>query len=77
MHNARRTRRSTKPSEWAVLNLHGSMLPLAERIIRDGAHIQIGIGDYHYAELGAPTNADLVSRIAEIAKRLGRHRIAR
>ena len=61
-----------EPIEWAVLNLHGSMLPLAERIIRDGGHIQIGIGDHHYAELGAPTNADLVSRIAEIAKRLGR-----
>lgn len=60
------------PIEWAVMNLHGSMLPLVERIIREGGHVQIGIGDYHYAELGAPTNADLVHRIAETAKRLGR-----
>ena len=58
--------------EWAVLNLHGSMLDLAEKVIRDGGHVQIGIGDYHYAELGAPTNADLVRRVAEIARRVGR-----
>lgn len=58
--------------EWAVLNLHGSMLPLAEKIIREGGHVQIGIGDYHYAELGAPTNADLICRTIEIAKQLGR-----
>ena len=58
--------------EWAVMNLHGSILPLAETIIRGGGHIQIGIGDYHYVELGAPTNADLVRRVVEIAGRLGR-----
>jgi len=57
---------------WAVMNLHGSMLPLAEKIIREGGHIQIGIGDYHYEEIGAVTNAELVQRIAEMARRLGR-----
>lgn len=61
-----------RPIEWAVMNLHGSMLPLAGKIIREGGHIQIGIGDYHYTEVGAPTNAELVGQIAEAARRLGR-----
>ena len=60
------------PVEWAALNLHGSMLPLAERIAREGGHIQIGIGDYHYREEGAPTNAALVARVVDIARAAGR-----
>lgn len=58
--------------EWAVLNLHGSILPLAEQIISEAGHVQIGLGDYHYAELGAPSNAELVRRVVDVAKRLGR-----
>lgn len=61
-----------RPIEWAVINLHGSLLPLAEAIIRDGGHIQIGIGDYPYPELGAPSNADLVRLVADMAARHGR-----
>lgn len=57
---------------WAVMNLHGSMLPLAESIIRQGGHVQLGIGDYHYRELGAPTNAELVREVARIAQSCGR-----
>ncbi len=60
------------PYRWAVMNLHGSMLPLAEAIIRAGGHVQLGIGDYHYRELGAPTNADLVREIVRIAHACGR-----
>ena len=64
------------PSEpgyrWAVMNLHGSMLPLAETIIRAGGHVQLGIGDYHYGELDAPTNADLVREVVRIAQSCGR-----
>jgi uncharacterized protein (DUF849 family) len=58
-------------TEWAVMNLHGSLLPLAERIIQAGGHLQIGLGDHPYPELGAPTNADLVRSVAELAARLG------
>jgi 3-keto-5-aminohexanoate cleavage enzyme len=60
------------PVAWAVLTLHGSMLPLTEAIVRRGGHVQIGIGDYHYAECGVPTNADLVARVAAIARAAGR-----
>jgi uncharacterized protein (DUF849 family) len=34
--------------------------------------VQIGLGDYHYGELGAPSNAELICRVVDIAKRLGR-----
>lgn len=57
---------------WAVMNLHGSMLPLAESTIRQGGHVQLGLGDYPYPELGAPTNADLVREVARIAHACGR-----
>lgn len=57
---------------WEVMNLHGSMLPLAEAVIRAGGHVHLGIGDYHYRELGAPTNADLVREVVRIAHACGR-----
>ena len=58
--------------EWAALNLQTSILPLAEQIISEAGHVQIGLGDYHYAELGAPGNSELVSRVVDVAKRPGR-----
>ena len=61
--------------EWAVMSLGGSLLPLAETIIGAGGHLQIGIGDYPYAETGAPTNSEVVRAVVEIANRLG-HEIA-
>ncbi len=58
--------------EWTVVNFGGNLFSLAAAIIAQGGHISIGLGDYHYPELGQPTNADLVRRIAEIARELGR-----
>jgi uncharacterized protein (DUF849 family) len=37
-----------------------------------GGHISIGLGDYAYPELGQPTNAQLVARVAQIAREVGR-----
>ena len=34
---------------WAALNLQTSILPLAEQIISEAGHVQIGLGDHHYA----------------------------
>ena len=34
--------------------------------------ISIGLGDYTYRELGLPTNADVIRRVGEIARDLGR-----
>jgi uncharacterized protein (DUF849 family) len=58
--------------EWAVMNLHGSMLPPVKKFVRASGHTQIGIGDYHYEELGRPTNAELVHMVVKIATRFGR-----
>ena len=34
--------------------------------------MSIGLGDYPYAEYGRPTNAELVRRVADQARSLGR-----
>lgn len=60
------------PVEWTVCNYGGNLLNIAAQAIAQGGHVSIGLGDYHYAELGAPTNAQLVSRVADIARSLGR-----
>lgn len=58
--------------EWTVVNFGGNLFALAASVIAQGGHISIGLGDYTYTELGQPTNADLVRRVAEIARELGR-----
>lgn len=60
------------PVEWTVCNYGGNLLGLVAQAISQGGHVSIGLGDYHYAELGTPTNADLVRRVADIARSLGR-----
>jgi uncharacterized protein (DUF849 family) len=61
-----------KRVEWTVVNFGGNLFALAASVIAQGGHISIGLGDYAYTELGQPTNADLVRRIGEIARELGR-----
>jgi uncharacterized protein (DUF849 family) len=48
------------------------LFQLAAPIIAMGGHVSIGLGDYTYKELGTPTNAEIVRRVAEIARELGR-----
>lgn len=55
-----------------MCNFGGNLFALAATIISLGGHISIGLGDYTYRELGTPTNAELVARIREIARELGR-----
>lgn len=59
-------------TEWTVVNFGGNLFSLAGSIIAQGGHISIGLGDYTYRELGMPTNADIVKRVAEMARELGR-----
>lgn len=61
-----------KRIEWTVVNFGGNLFSLAGSIIAEGGHVSIGLGDYTYGELGRPTNADLVARVAAIARELGR-----
>lgn len=60
------------PCEWTVTLGGASILPLAAAIIAEGGHVAIGLGDYHFSELGQPHNAELVARLAEIAAEVGR-----
>lgn len=60
------------PVEWTVCNYGGNLLPLVSQAIAQGGHVSIGLGDYHYDQLGAPTNAQLVERVARIAREYGR-----
>jgi 3-keto-5-aminohexanoate cleavage enzyme len=60
------------PVEWTVCNYGGNLLPLVAQAISQGGHVSIGLGDYHYNELGEPTNAELVARVVEIAREFGR-----
>ena len=55
-----------------MCNFGGNLLALAAPIISLGGHIAIGIGDYTYHELGQPKNADIIRRVANIARELGR-----
>lgn len=59
-------------TEWTVVNFGGNLFSLAGSIIAQGGHISIGLGDYTYRELGMPTNAEIVKRVAEMARELGR-----
>lgn len=61
-----------KNCEWTVVNFGGNLFALAGAIIAQGGHISIGLGDYNYPELGQPDNAELVRRIASLARELGR-----
>jgi uncharacterized protein (DUF849 family) len=57
---------------WAVCCKEGNLLPLAMEAIARGGHVAIGIGDYAYPHLGAPTNAELVAEVVALARRAGR-----
>ena len=57
---------------WSAMNYKGNLLLLTEKVIKSGGHISIGLGDYHYPELGLPTNADLIAKVVEQARSLGR-----
>ena len=58
--------------EWTACNFNGDLLALTGKIIAEGGHVSIGLGDYPYTALGRPTNADLVHRVAEQARAMGR-----
>jgi 3-keto-5-aminohexanoate cleavage enzyme len=57
---------------WSVMCVGGNLFPLVGATLERGGHIAIGLGDYPYPELGTPRNADLVERIAQMAREMGR-----
>lgn len=57
---------------WTANIVGGNLLDLCEGVARRGGNIAPGIGDYSYAELGRPTNEEVVARACEIARGCGR-----
>ncbi|WP_237214882.1 BKACE family enzyme [Falsiroseomonas oryziterrae] len=57
---------------WCVCTKYANIFPCAAVAIARGGHVAPGLGDYHYAELGCPTNAELVRRIVAMARDMGR-----
>jgi len=57
---------------WSVCNIGGEMLTLVDKIITAGGHIAIGLGDHPYDEVGCPSNAELIAKVAARAQALGR-----
>jgi uncharacterized protein (DUF849 family) len=57
--------------QWSA-HCHGNTLGLAAGAIEAGGHATIGLGDYHYPELGLPTNGELVAYVAGMARAMGR-----
>lgn len=57
---------------WSVMSVGGNLLPVVSRALERGGHIAIGLGDYPYTEMDSPQNAELVKRVAAIARGMGR-----
>lgn len=57
---------------WSVMCVGGNLFPLIGAAVERGGHIAIGLGDYPYNELGTPRNTDLVERVAELSREMGR-----
>jgi uncharacterized protein (DUF849 family) len=58
--------------QWGVMTIGGSYLPMLRPILEAGGHVSIGLGDHPYAELGAPSNAELVRQVVDMAREVGR-----
>jgi uncharacterized protein (DUF849 family) len=57
---------------WMVSAIGTNPFPLHAHAIANGGHVAIGLGDYPYPELDYPTNAQLVKRVADLSKSMGR-----
>jgi len=59
---------------WVVAGIGRYELPLAEAALKLGGHMRVGFEDNIYYEKGvlAKSNAQLVERVAKLAKKLGR-----
>jgi uncharacterized protein (DUF849 family) len=57
---------------WSVFCFGGNVFAAAAAAIERSGHVSIGLGDYHYQELGLPTNAELVRRVVALARDMGR-----
>ena len=59
------------PAVWFAACLGGDILPLAPYVVGLGGHIRLGLEDFHYAEDGQLTNAQMVERASVIVRAMG------
>lgn len=57
---------------WMPVVAGSEQFSMAAISVSLGGHIRVGLGDHHYGEIGAPTNAGLVERAVAIARAIGR-----
>lgn len=57
---------------WMANVVGGNAFGVLAAAIALGGHVAIGVADYPYAELGYPTNADLVADVVQLARYMGR-----
>ncbi|OHV22658.1 hypothetical protein BBK14_25450 [Parafrankia soli] len=57
---------------WFLSVIGGNAFPALAGAIESGGHVAIGVADHPYQELGVPTNAELVTRVVEMARSMGR-----
>jgi uncharacterized protein (DUF849 family) len=57
---------------WTYSAVGANALGLVHAAVDSGGHVSIGLGDYHYNELGAPTNAELVAEVVRMVRAVGR-----
>ena len=58
---------------WTAVSYKGDLFVLTEKIIREGGHISIGLGDYAYTDGDKHlTNAEVIAKVVAQARALGR-----
>lgn len=57
---------------WTVSVIGANAFAILANAIELGGDVAIGLHDYPYPELGFPTNAELVGRVADMAQAMGR-----
>ena len=58
--------------QWVVNVVGGNSLPLLAGAIGNGGHVAIGLEDSPWEEFGRPSNGELVTRVVDIARSMGR-----
>ncbi|MDT3445785.1 MULTISPECIES: 3-keto-5-aminohexanoate cleavage protein [unclassified Pseudofrankia] len=58
--------------QWLTSVIGGNPFPALAGAIEAGGHVAIGVADHPFKELGYPTNAELVARVVELARSMGR-----
>ncbi len=57
---------------WTAMNHGGDLLPLVPKIISEGGHVSIGLGDWAYtdviAKVSTPTNAQVIDEVSTLSR---------